>query len=219
MSGWLKFHRSLLLWEWYHDPVCRGVFFHILLSANYEPKRWQSIEIFPGQLVTSYEKLGKPLGFGVQSVRTALHKLKSTGELTVQTNSKFSVITIIKWEQYQDTNTPANNQLTGNQQSTNNNLRKKERKKEVTLPSPENVSPEIWDSWMEVRRMKKAAFTERAYKMIVKELAGFHSEGYNLDSIISSAVKGGWTSLHPKPENKTKASKNIDPRIIAMRGG
>ena len=57
-------------------------------------------------------------GLTVQKIRTALTKLKSTGELTVKTTNKFSIITVTNYELYQSDNMP----LTDNQQSTNSQL-------------------------------------------------------------------------------------------------
>ena len=41
MAGWIKLHRSLLDWEWWHDLPTRTVFLTMLLMANREDKKWQ----------------------------------------------------------------------------------------------------------------------------------------------------------------------------------
>lgn len=71
-----------------------------------------------GQRVTSYDHLSKELHIGVQSIRTSLNKLKSTGELTIKKTNRYSIITINKWKSYQ----PLTDQPTVKQQSTNKQL-------------------------------------------------------------------------------------------------
>ena len=76
-------------------------------------------EIPRGSFVTSYPQLSKETGLTVQQVRTAIFHLKSTGEITVKTTSKFSIITVNKYISYQSPNRRSNSQSTGNQQSSN----------------------------------------------------------------------------------------------------
>lgn len=87
--------------------------------------------------------------------------------------------------------------------------KKRKEKKEVAFATPPSVSVEVWEAWMEVRRKKKCEFTGLAYKMILKDLAAWFLEGYNLDKIISASVKGNWTSLYSKPEHKNAAGNSI----------
>lgn len=57
-----------------------------------------------------------------QKLRTAIKYLKSTGRITVKTNNKFSIITILKWEDYQCSNSQTNKRLTNEQQTNNKPL-------------------------------------------------------------------------------------------------
>ena len=122
MSGYIKLYRSLLEWDWFQDANTFRIFIYCLLKANRELKKWQGIEIKPGQFITSYEKIATDLNIGVQSVRTSIKKLNLTGELTNKTTSRYSMITVKNWGRYQETNKQTNNQLTINQQTTNNQL-------------------------------------------------------------------------------------------------
>lgn len=121
-GGFVKIHRSIAEWRWYKDANTFRVFVHLLLSANYEPHDFEEITVQRGQLVTSYSSLSQQLGLSIQNVRTALNHLKSTGEITVNQHTKYSVITVQNYDTYQVTNIEANNQLTGSQQATNKQL-------------------------------------------------------------------------------------------------
>ena len=63
LNGFIKIHRKLIQWGWYQDNVVKGVFLHLLLTANFKPMPWQGIVIERGQLVTSYGHLANDLGF------------------------------------------------------------------------------------------------------------------------------------------------------------
>lgn len=133
LNGFIKIHRKLLTWEWYTDINVRVLFFHCLLKANHKSERWQGIEIKAGQFVTSYGHLAKECGLSTQQTRTAIDKLKLTGEITSQTTSRYSIITIRNWYLYQTNNKQNNKQITNEQQTNNNKQEIKEEKKNINL--------------------------------------------------------------------------------------
>ncbi len=133
MQGWVKLHRSRLDWEWYGDPNIRGVFTHCLLKSNFEPKKWHGISVPAGSFITSIGNLAGEIGISTQNVRTALAKLKSTNNLTIKTTNKYTVISIINWDDYQSANEQTNKQSTNNQQTTNNSVRIKEYKNDTLV--------------------------------------------------------------------------------------
>lgn len=119
-SGFIKIYRSLLAWEWYDDRNTTDVFLHLLLTANYEPRKWQGMTVERGQRICSRGGIAKELHISEQSVRTALTHLKSTNELTIKTSCQGTVITVVNYDKYQSpTNEPTNDQPTPNQQPTN----------------------------------------------------------------------------------------------------
>lgn len=99
--GYIKLHRKLLNWEWIENPNVLSVFVICLLKANHKANTWQGIEVPAGSFITSYEKLSAISGLSVRQVRTALDKLKMTGELTSKPTSRYSIISIKNWELYQ----------------------------------------------------------------------------------------------------------------------
>ena len=114
-NGWIKIHRQLLDWEWYDEPNTLRLFLHLLLKANHKPKKYRGLEIQAGQVVTGYDNLAIELNLSVQNIRTSISKLKSTNELTSFSNSKGTVIQIVKYKDFQ----VLTSELTVNQQTTN----------------------------------------------------------------------------------------------------
>lgn len=137
----------MLEWEWWHDHNTSRLFLAILLKANHKPKRWKGMVIERGQLVTGRRALSDLTGLSLQSVRTSLLHLKSTNEITIKSTSKFSIITICKYDDYQrdinqtnhQINQQPNQQLTSNQPATNHKQElKKERIKEDIIRPKKN---------------------------------------------------------------------------------
>lgn len=141
-NGFVKFDRKIANWRWYHDVNTFKLFFHLIITANYEPKPFENIIVQRGQRVASYQSLAAETQMSVQNVRTALNHLISTGEVTRQSTSKYTVFTIVNYNMYQDnqqTNQQtANKQLTNNQQTANNNGRKikKDKKDKEIYAAP-----------------------------------------------------------------------------------
>lgn len=124
---WIKLHSKFLNWEWYHDKNTKILFIHCLLKANWKDGKFEGIEIPRGSFVTSRKKLAEELEISEQSVRTSIDKLKSTNEITTKATNKFTIVTVVNYEEYQKkqeistngiTNVPLNEQPTANQQLT-----------------------------------------------------------------------------------------------------
>jgi DnaD/phage-associated family protein len=105
---WIKLYRKFTEWEWYSDVNCKVVFLHLLLTANWQAKKWQGITVEVGELVTGREALAEAVGISVQQCRTALKKLVSSEAIEVESTKQFSKIKILNYKSYQ--NQPTTNQ-------------------------------------------------------------------------------------------------------------
>lgn len=100
--GRVKIHRKMLNREWYSDPNAFRVFFHLILTANNVDKRWHGIVIKRWQIITSLWGISKQLQLWIKQVRNALKKLESTWEILKKTTNKYSLITVVKYCDYND---------------------------------------------------------------------------------------------------------------------
>lgn len=119
MGGFIILDRSITEWRWFKNANVFRVFMYLLLKANFEPRDFENMTIERGQVVTSYPKLSDALGITTAQARTAIGNLKATGEITVETTSKFSIITVINYEKYQGFNRQDNSRITDNSQADN----------------------------------------------------------------------------------------------------
>lgn len=145
-NTYIKLYRELKQWEWYRDSKMVHLFIHLLLSANFKLNKWQGIEIERGQILTGLNSLNNQTGISVQSLRTCLNRLKSTGEITIKSTNKYSLITLINWEHYQDiTIEPTNkltSKLTNDQQATNNQLTTPNKDNKDKKDNNEDLKPD-----------------------------------------------------------------------------
>lgn len=114
-STFIKLDRNMLRWGWYTDGPTMRLFIHLILIANIKPTKWQGITIKRGQVVTSLHNLSRQTGLSVRNVRTALSHLISTNEVTSESTSRYTLITVVNYALYQDKPT---NKLTNGRQTT-----------------------------------------------------------------------------------------------------
>jgi len=128
MSGFITLHRKLLDWEWYKDINTKTLFIHCLLKANWEDKNWRGLNIKRGSFVTSYDGLSKETNLTIQQIRTAIFKLSKTQEINIQTTNKYTLLSVVKYEDYQSLEIKSthkqqtNNTQNNKQITTTNNL-------------------------------------------------------------------------------------------------
>ena len=138
MEGWIKLHRKFVNWEWFSTTNMVHIFIYLLLSANHKDGKWKGVVVKRGQMITGRKKIAEDTGISEQSVRTCLDKLKSTNEIAIKVTNKYSIITILKYDDYQtridDNNQQSNHldnqQLTNNQPTTNHKQEEEEGKEE-----------------------------------------------------------------------------------------
>jgi hypothetical protein len=191
--GWITIHRKLLNWQWFKTPNMVHLFITLLLKANHKDNPWQDIIIKRGQVITGRNKLSEETGISVRSIRTCLKRLKSTSEVTIKTTSKFSIITICNYGNYQlsengidqQTDQQTDQQVTSkrpasDQQTTTNNNDNTEdnvnnEKKGESVPAPSND--------LNLKYNNKHLFKDSIYFNNIEKLKsdlGEKYKGYNI---------------------------------------
>jgi hypothetical protein len=125
MSNWVKLSRKLATSAIAAKPEYLAVWIHLLLSASYKEGEIlvgrQVVRLLPGQLVFGRHKFSEKTGVSESIVRSALKVLESLQQITIKSESKFSIITITKWSFYQESS-PANDQtLTSKRPASDHN--------------------------------------------------------------------------------------------------
>lgn len=140
-NTFIKLSRKIQSWRWYQGANTMRVFVHILLNANVYDHDFENITVKRGQWVTSQKRIAEQLNLSLKNVRTALDHLKATGEVAVKTTSKYSIITVFNYNQYQKVahDSAVNRQSAGSQSAVNRQQYKKgkerKRREERDIPS------------------------------------------------------------------------------------
>ena len=139
-KGWIKLHRKI--WD---NPIVTkdadhlAVWIYLLTHATHRPRDvWyggKRITLREGQLITGRLKIAGNTGVESSKVYRILKIFKSEQQIEQQTNSQNSLITILRWHDYQESEQQneqrVNNECTTSEQrvNTNKNIRIKELKK------------------------------------------------------------------------------------------
>ena len=214
MQGWISLHRKLVEWEWYSDANTMRLFVHCLLKANHVDKKWRGIDIYRGQFLTSIESLSRELRLSSQKIRTSISKLKSTGEITIKTTSKYSMISIACYDSYQGDNKLEGKQATNKQQTNNKQITTTNNDNNVNNDNNDNKSKDaallifsdygfteqqtnlIFENRKKNSKTAKAAkITEIIAKSICKEMKLCTDAGYTIDNVLNEWHETSWVAF------------------------
>ena len=135
---WIKLYEKIEHSSFYYDSELVHLWVHLLIKAQKFKKTfpWNDGEMVlkPGQLLTGRKRLHNETGISESKIQRALKRFQNCHMIEQQTSNKHRVITILKWEDYQEREQQTNSKRTGNEQVTNNertgNEHIQERKKE-----------------------------------------------------------------------------------------
>ena len=142
MAGWIKLHRSLLKSAVFDDPQLLKLWLWCLLKATHTPRETviekQLVKLEPGQFPTGRFKLEEEFNRGTPKRKRVsaitlwrwLKKLEEWQMLNIKTYSKFSIVTVSNWIEYQQDEQQVNNRRTTDEQQVNTDKNVKNDKNE-----------------------------------------------------------------------------------------
>ena len=199
--GYIRLHRSLTDWEWYHNERLESVFIHLLVRCNWSDKNWQGIEVKAGTFITSTGHLAEELNLSRSAVVRALDRLEKSGEIVVKADNKRTAITLVNWAKYQsedvETGQQADNKRTtsGQPADTTKKEKKERREEEVTT----NV-----------------VTTRLDFDQFRAKCLSIHKEHRILSDDEAKAFFDYWTEGHPETKPRYASADRFD---IAKRMG
>jgi hypothetical protein len=103
--GYIKLWRKTLDSDVWDNPHVFRIWCWCLMKATYKPiiqmVGYQSIPLLPGQFIFGRKKCSSETKVSEKQVRTCLQALKTANRIAIKTASKFSVVSIINWDDYQ----------------------------------------------------------------------------------------------------------------------
>jgi DnaD/phage-associated family protein len=211
MDGWFKLHRKITESAIFSDPDLLRLWIYCLSKAAYKPTtvlvEKQEISLESGQFLTGRFSLHQEYNAGVAprkkiketTLWSWLKRLESYGNLDIKSYNKFSVVTVVKWNEYQETLTTepqqSDNRLTTERQQTDTNKKLKNLEKDKKL---NNISSSTGESEYSVM----AAYTKSFGQLVMPEtirdyLRKIREQGQKDEMIIELLLEAGESSTKP----------------------
>ncbi|MBD5129487.1 MAG: hypothetical protein HDT43_06135 [Ruminococcaceae bacterium] len=142
-KGFIKIPRDITNKPWYGHEGTLRVYLELHINAAWKDFEYNGRTLKKGQFITSIGKLAARCQLSVQQTRTALSHLKSTNEITIETTSKFSIITILDGVSDDETDKPVDdlaNLLANTRDNNRNRKGEKEDKTEIKEKEKEEAA-------------------------------------------------------------------------------
>lgn len=138
MDGWLKLYRSILDSAVFQDAEILKVWIWLLCNVAFEQHDTicygKVICLKPGQIATGRKKIAQCTDLNENRVYRALTALKSLGNIEIKTTNKYSIITVVNWDKYQE----ENGKRTSKQQQNNSKTTTEEQQTNSKLTQHKN---------------------------------------------------------------------------------
>jgi len=134
-EGWIKLHRKLLDSRVFANEGLLKVWIYCLCRANHEKnyvnivtgKGETEVEIRSGEFIFGRKSCSKDLGMNPSTLYKRMQKLEKMGNVNIQSNSHYSIVSICNWSSYQESKNAkeqakehaSNKQVTGREQASN----------------------------------------------------------------------------------------------------
>ena len=149
--GWVKLWRKTIDSGILRHGRTLQVFIWILIHAAHKEEnrstRYGIVKIKPGEVLIGREQLAKVLKLTSQNIRTSLKLLKSTGVITIEPTNAFSVITLVKWVDYQGqphkVTSELTSELTSSQPAANQQLTTEQEVKHLRIKEQPSIRPDF----------------------------------------------------------------------------
>lgn len=208
---YIKLCDKIVDWEWFTDGNMLKVWLYLLVKAQYADGKYRGVEVKRGQLLTGRKLIANETRLSEQQVRTCINRLKSSGQIAIESTNQYSLITIVKYDDYQGSDSyniqqiiqPANlpitnDQPTSNQQSTTYKKDKKEKKEKEYIYLGEFQNVKFTADELE---KLKAEFPRDYQDRIERVSAYCASTGKKYKNYL--ATIRNWARKDPKPQEET----------------
>jgi len=197
-DGYIKSYRSNMDKSYYQKPEYFLLWHHLLYKANWKEKsivfRNKEFPIKRGQFVTSIRTLEKETGINRSKIVRILNFLKSETQIETQNFYAFTLISIINYDRYQQTETLNETRVRHERDTsetrvrhTNKDKKDNNKKKKSTTYSKKKEKQQIVFS-----------FKEKEWKNITEDLINIWKEAYPAcDISLELAQMKAWLLENP----------------------
>ncbi|HBB6752230.1 TPA: DNA replication protein [Citrobacter freundii] len=110
-KGFALLHRKIMDVPFYKDPEAAHLWIHLLLRANHEQTVVSTdvgnVTCERGEFITGRNALSSETGLSADRVKALLRKFQNLGMITTKSNNRFTVLRVVKYDEYQSNFCPA----------------------------------------------------------------------------------------------------------------
>ena len=180
-NGWLKLHRCLLDSKVFSNERLLKVWIWCLLKTSHTDRNiligMQDVTVKAGQFVFGRANASEELGIPQSTVWGCMKKLESWGNISIESNNKFSVVTIENWASYQLDDDDIQQQFDNNSTTTRQHFDTNKNVKKVKNDKNNIYIAEIVDYLNEITGSSYKASTKKTRACIQARL----NEGFTVD--------------------------------------
>lgn len=204
-NGFITLHRKIQENSIYQNAELFHLFIHLLLNANHEEKQFlfngEVITLKRGQLVTGRKALAANLHQSEHKVYSNLGVLVRLGLVSINSNRRFSLVTIIKYSDYQNKREKSTAVPTTDGQQTNTNNNDNNDNHTTNKQDTAALIEKLWNKFQANPLLPtiKQKYPDRDYKFHFLEMCDWYlTKKKKLPQNISAFTK--WLSRAPVDE-------------------
>lgn len=206
-NGWIKLHRKIREKAYYKNSKYIHLWLHILLRANHKVNEfmWNNeiIIIKEGQFITGRKELSIETGINESTIEKILNLFEKEHQIEQQKTTKFRLITVINWKDYQEKEQQSNNRVTTKEQQSNTNNNYKNIKNEKKELSIDSVPSKTLKEYRNLRRKQIGKYPTQARPATEKQKA-FLKRSKSLDYFHAKGIENGFDYLEEEDEQANK---------------
>lgn len=146
-GGWIKLHRKLLDSSIFTSDSGLRIWIWCLLRANHDEcdvfVGIHKVHLMPGQFVFGRESASESLGISPSTVRNWINILQQDSRIDIKPTNKYSVISVLNWNDYQSMDNKKDNRITTEKQQNNTDKKDKNVKKIISKDITEAETSEV----------------------------------------------------------------------------
>lgn len=126
-NSWVKLYRKLLQSPIFENEKALKIWIWCLLKASYKDREQlvglQVVNLKSGQFIFGRKKASEELRMTESIIYKYIKLLEDLQMISIESNNKFSIVTVEKWKDYQIEDLKSNNKVTTSFSKSNSKIR------------------------------------------------------------------------------------------------
>ncbi|MCL4510016.1 MAG: hypothetical protein M1470_02965 [Bacteroidetes bacterium] len=224
MNGWIKLHRQSLDSAVFQNGNLWQVWCWCLMKATHEEKKmlWngQEIVLRPGQFLSGRFSGAKECHMKPSTFRNQIALLEELGNLDINSDSRSSLITVIKWCEFQENSSAQKGARTGERTpegQPEDTIKKEKKEENITFTLGRDLLlAEDKNLYSVINRFKKEFGGEEPLKKQFAKILGSETrfiDARQLAAYLTGCLRnnGHGKATEPKPKPLPELSRETEP--------